>query len=95
MLLKDFVEMVDWFVIHEQQITVIAQIMLEDESDLLENEMLSRAKFICNELSTDEYDLYESAGITPELKDGKVEFFEDDYGRQLLKDDVGRFWVVF
>ena len=95
MLLKDFDEMVDWIVIREQQITVIAQIMLEDESDLLENEMLGRAKFVCNEFATDEYDLYESAGITPELKDGMIEFKEDECGRRLMTDDEGRFWVVF
>ena len=95
MKLADFVENIDWFIVHEQEITIICQIMLEDESDYLENEMLGRAKIICNEFAFNQDDLYLQTGIDIKTNNGEVVFKEDEYGRKMITDIKGRFFVVF
>ena len=95
MKLADFVDNIDWFVVHEQELTIICQIMLEDESDYLENEMLGRAKIVCNEFAFNQDDLYLQAGIEVKTNNGEVVFKEDECGRKMITDRNGCFFIVF
>lgn len=99
MKLADFVEMIDWKVVNEQEVTFVAKVNLEDKTDFLNNEMIGRTKVSCNENSTDDIEFYESIDITPKTKLDfwgleTVDFTEDEKGRKLVEDINNEHYVV-
>ena len=95
MKLNEFIENIDFNNLYEQNVIVVASIMLEDEEDFLNNELLKRTKFYAGEFSPVDVEFYDELGFEVQTEDGKVVFVEDDYGRKLVKDVDGYFYIVF
>ena len=95
MKLAEFVENVDFKNLYEQEVRIVANIMLEDEGDFLNNEVLKRTKFYAGEFSPDDVEFYNELGIEVQTEDLEVVFAEDYYGRKLVKDVDGYYYIVF
>lgn len=95
MKLSEFIKNIDFRSINEQEIRIVASIMLEDEEDFLNNELLKRTKFYSGEFFPSDVEFYDEIGIEVQTEDGEVVFTEDDYGRKLVKDFNGCYYIVF
>ena len=95
MKLAEFIENIDFRSINEQETRIVASIMLEDEEDFLNNELLKRTKFYAGEFSPTDVEFYDELDIDVQTEDGEVVFTEDDYGRKLVKDFNGYYYIVF
>lgn len=99
MKLADFVEMIDFKTINEQGIYVIVKVDFNDNCNYLNNELVGKAMFVCNELTIDDPDIYENIGINPETtKDfvgfDRVDLSEDNNGIKSFQSVNGDYYVV-